>query len=155
MMRLFLVLCLIFTFGCATNQQTPYNRIGGGLLGGIAGGIAGNQIGDGSGRTAAIIGGTILGVGLGSYIGSYMDRQDMQRSNHALETSQTNQSVQWHNPDTNNQYNITPTRTFQSNNTYCREYIQEAIINNEFQTIYGTACRQPDGTWKITNEQRI
>ena len=151
-MKHFLIILLLLSLtACAQNQ--PVNTIGGGLLGGIAGGIAGNQIGSGTGRTAAIIGGTITGVALGSYIGSYMDRSDMQRANQALETTPTNQSVQWINPDNNNQYQITPTQTYQKNDTYCREYIQEAIINNEQQTIYGTACRQPDGSWKIINKR--
>ncbi len=35
--------------------------------------------------------------------------------------------------------------------TYCREIIMEVVIDGVEQTAYGTACRQPNGSWKITN----
>ena len=31
----------------------------------------------------------------------------------------------------------------------CEEYTKLVSIGGESQTIYGTACRQPDGTWDI------
>lgn len=31
----------------------------------------------------------------------------------------------------------------------CQEYTKKVTIGGETQTIYGTACRQPDGTWDI------
>jgi hypothetical protein len=33
----------------------------------------------------------------------------------------------------------------------CREYQGTAEIGGAEQPVYGTACRQPDGTWRITN----
>lgn len=33
----------------------------------------------------------------------------------------------------------------------CREYQAKVMINGKPQNSYGTACRQPDGTWKIIN----
>ena len=35
------------------------------------------------------------------------------------------------------------------NGTYCREYTQAVTIGGVKQSSYGTACQQPDGTWKI------
>ncbi len=35
--------------------------------------------------------------------------------------------------------------------SYCREIIMDVVIDGVEQTAYGTACRQPDGSWKITN----
>ena len=35
------------------------------------------------------------------------------------------------------------------NGTYCREYTQKVTIGGVPQKSYGTACQQPDGTWKI------
>jgi len=32
---------------------------------------------------------------------------------------------------------------------YCREYTQQIRIGNEIKESYGTACLQPDGTWRI------
>ena len=33
----------------------------------------------------------------------------------------------------------------------CREFQESVIIDGKTQRAYGTACRQPDGTWKIVN----
>ncbi len=35
--------------------------------------------------------------------------------------------------------------------SYCREYQSTSVIDGAPQTMYGTACRQPDGTWRIVN----
>lgn len=34
---------------------------------------------------------------------------------------------------------------------YCREYQGHARINGVDRPTYGTACRQPDGSWKLIN----
>jgi hypothetical protein len=36
-------------------------------------------------------------------------------------------------------------------NSYCREYQSTSVIDGTPQTMYGTACLQPDGTWRIVN----
>ncbi|HUK60666.1 MAG TPA: hypothetical protein VLV50_15655 [Stellaceae bacterium] len=36
-------------------------------------------------------------------------------------------------------------------NPYCREYQSTTMIDGAPQTMYGTACLQPDGTWRIVN----
>lgn len=33
--------------------------------------------------------------------------------------------------------------------SYCREYTQRVNIGNHVEESYGTACQQPDGSWKI------
>ncbi len=35
------------------------------------------------------------------------------------------------------------------NGAYCREYQQPVVIGGVSRKSYGTACQQPDGTWKI------
>lgn len=34
---------------------------------------------------------------------------------------------------------------------YCREFQQEVTIGGRLERSYGTACRQPDGAWKIVS----
>ncbi len=34
---------------------------------------------------------------------------------------------------------------------YCREYQSTTVIDGAPQALYGTACLQPDGTWRIVN----
>jgi hypothetical protein len=38
-----------------------------------------------------------------------------------------------------------------SNGQYCREYQSSTVIDGKPQALYGTACLQPDGTWRIIN----
>jgi|GEM_PF-142751 len=130
------------------------NQIGGAVIGGVAGGIIGSQIGKGSGRTAAIIGGTLAGAALGSYVGGYMDRADQEYMSRALETRPTGEAVSWQNPDTGYQYQFTPVRTYKTpEGQYCREFTTQVTIGGEIKDAYGTACRMPDGSWKIRGSE--
>ncbi|MBN8531443.1 MAG: glycine zipper 2TM domain-containing protein [Alphaproteobacteria bacterium] len=130
-------------------------EMGGTAIGAIGGGILGSNIGKGKGNIAAIIGGTLLGGMLGNQIGASLDRADMayynQTSQRALERAPSNQTVTWVNPDSGNSGTITPTRTFQQGSAYCREYQQTIQVGGQTKQGYGTACRQPDGTWQVVN----
>lgn len=35
------------------------------------------------------------------------------------------------------------------NDSYCREYTQRVRVGGHLQEGYGTACQQPDGSWRI------
>ena len=149
---IFVMIISVFMIGCQHSMPQNINTVGGGILGAIGGGIAGNQIGGGTGRIAATIGGTILGGALGSYLGSYMDNQDRKAMNTTLEHQPTGQPVAWQNPNTGMQHQMVPTNTYQTQSgQYCREFISETIINNEPAQMYGTACRQQDGSWQVVN----
>jgi hypothetical protein len=39
----------------------------------------------------------------------------------------------------------------QASNGYCREYQSTQIVGGRPQTMVGTACQQPDGSWRIVN----
>jgi|GEM_PF-2122688 len=79
------------------------------------------------------------------------DRQAMGNTfQAALENNPTNQASTWVNPDTGSSGSAVPVKTFQ--NAYgqpCREFQQTIIIAGQQQEGYGTACRQPDGSWQI------
>ena len=126
------------------------------IAGGIAGGVAGYQFGGGAGKALATVGGTLLGAYLGSEIGASMDRADMayynQTSQRALETAQPGESLPWKNPDSGNYGSITPNNYYKnSDGDYCREYSQSITVGGRTEKAYGTACRQPDGSWQIQN----
>jgi len=131
---------------CQTKQQ------GGAVVGGVLGGVLGNQVGGGTGQTAAIIAGTILGAYLGSEMGRYMDENDERKAQTALEYNRDNQRSAWHNPNSGAEVSATPTRTFKaSNGENCREYQTTVTVSGKKENAYGTACRQPNGSWKIVN----
>jgi len=72
----------------------------------------------------------------------------------ALENNKSNQPSDWMNPDTGNSGGVTPIRTFaDAQGRPCREFISTIIIGGEEQQGYGTACRQPDGSWQIVSEE--
>ena len=125
------------------------NTLLGGLLGAALGAAAGTQIGKGSGRTVAIIGGGLIGALIGGSLGQSMDQTDQYQVNQALETSPTGNTIVWQNPDTGGSYKVTPTKTYKvAENTYCREFTTWGMIGGYEEKMYGTACRQPDGSWK-------
>ena len=122
----------------------------GSLVGGAAGGLIGTHIGKGSGRTAAIIGGTVVGVLVGGGIGRSMDQVDRLWMHQTLEYAPSRQATTWRNPDSGAVYEATPMATYQSaNGRYCREFTTTALVGGTRQEVYGTACRQPDGSWEI------
>jgi len=130
---------------CQTKEQ------GGTLIGGALGGALGAQVGQGSGRTAAIIAGTILGAYVGKEMGRYMDASDERKASEALEYNRDNQRSSWHNPNTGADISTTPTRTYVSNGQNCREYQTTILVDGRKERAYGTACRQPDGSWRVMN----
>lgn len=118
------------------------------VVGGIVGGLIGSQVGGGHGSTAAAVVGTLIGATIGGNIGHAMDQQDRRRMAHSLETVQTGRSSNWHNPDTGNQYTITPTKTYEVAGGPCREYTVDGMVGGKREKIVGTACRQNDGSWR-------
>lgn len=124
------------------------------IAGAIGGGVIGHNIGKGKGQTAATIAGTLLGAAVGSSIGSSLDKADMaaynSTSQRALETAPAGQTLPWRNPQTGNSGTVTPAAPYQtSSGQYCREYTQTIVVGGKRQEGHGTACREPDGTWKI------
>lgn len=141
-----LSLSLLLT-GCV-----PLNNEGVGTIsGGVVGGLLGSQFGGGSGQVMAAAGGALLGAYLGGQIGKTMDRQDRMEMQRALETAPVGRSVAWSNPDNGNRYKVKPTRTYYHAKQPCREYITSALIGGKSQQIYGKACRQADGSWRVVN----
>ena len=80
-----------------------------------------------------------------------MDDTDRLKAAQALETSPTGVASQWRNPDTGYEYVVTPTRTVQTAQGPCREYTMDGVIGGRSEKVYGTACRQPDGSWRVVN----
>jgi surface antigen len=121
------------------------------VTGGVLGGLIGSQFGGGAGKVAAAAGGALLGAYLGGNIGKTMDKVDQMNMQRALETEPTGQSMHWQNPDNGNRYSVEPTKTYYSQKQPCREYITRAVIDGKNQQIHGRACRQADGSWKVSN----
>lgn len=148
-----LVLLTFCVASCATLQQ-GYENNPKAVLGGLLGAGAGAGIAAAAGANPAwIVGSALMGGLLGGYIGHRLDDRDKQlatqAATQAFNNNQAGQTSVWNNPENGHSGTITPTRTFQQNGHYCRQYTQTISVGGEPQTAYGTACQQPDGTWSI------
>lgn len=139
----------------------PNNWGGGetlGTLGGAsAGGLIGSQIGHGSGNAAATLTGVLLGGFIGNRLGSTVDESDRRQASYAEQraySAPVGQQITWNNPQNGNTGTITPVRDGYANNgAYCREFQQTIVVGGQQKQGYGTACQQPDGSWKIVSQQ--
>ena len=127
----------------------PKTQIGA-ATGAAAGGLIGAAAG---GKTTGILAGVLLGGLAGGAIGSALDAQDreyaMNSSWYALERTPAGTTSSWQNPDSGNSGSVTPTRTYETEVGYCREFEQTIRVGGRNESGYGTACRQPDGSWRI------
>ena len=141
-------LAALLLAGCALQPAPDRNQQAGTVIGAVVGGALGNQVGSGGGRAAATILGAIAGGVVGNSIGRTMDDTDRLRTAHALETSPVGAPTHWVNPDSGREYTVVPTRTYASAQGPCREYTMDAQVGGRTEKVYGTACRQPDGSWR-------
>ena len=135
MKKLLVVFLLsVFSFGCATNPVINGKNVGGvvGASGGAYGGGVLCKNCKGLAKVAAIGGGALLGWLAGSKVGEYFDKRDREKrieliqsvaeTNRDNETSTTQYTKSWKNPNTGNtqqvqvQQSATPLRTYQPNN---------------------------------------
>ena len=125
----------------------------GGLGGAAAGGLLGAALGGGGTGIAA---GTILGGLLGAGVGYALDQRSQQLQAQtvarSLETAPSGTTATWVNPDNGIQGTVTPVQTYQTQTgMHCREFQQTITVEGQTQQGHGTACRQPDGSWRIVN----
>jgi surface antigen len=149
-----LIALALLASSCATMTQTVEENPKA-VLGTVIGGAAGAGIAAlAGGGAGAIVGAGLGGALIGGFIGNRLDARDKrlaaEAAQRAFENNRAGQAAVWRNPDSGNSGSITPTRTYQiANGGYCREYQQTITVGGERHQAYGTACRQPDGTWQI------
>lgn len=150
------VVLIALTLGACTDQDVGTKQTIGAISGAVLGGFLGSQVGKGEGQLWATGIGAVIGGLAGSSIGKSLDEVDKIKANKtnqaALEYTADGQQSTWVNPNSGNSGSTTPVKTYQQDNgQYCREFLQTVTIAGEEQQAYGTACRQPDGSWKIVS----
>lgn len=141
-------LAVVALAGCvAPGPKSTIGAVGGATAGGLIGAAAG-------GGAEGIVAGVLLGGLLGGAAGDALDQRDrayaMRSAHESLEWGRTGSTTTWHNPDSGNSGSITPLRTWErGRGDYCREYQQRVTIGGWSEDAYGTACRQPDGSWRV------
>jgi len=81
---------------------------------------------------------------------SRADQMALERTTQTtLESVPIGTESRWNNPESGHAGTITPTRTYQRpSGQYCREFTQVVILGGRSEETKGTACREPDGSWR-------
>ena len=150
--RSVLATSLALSLGLAACSGPNAKQDSGTVVGAVAGGVIGNQFGKGSGKVLATVAGAVVGGIVGSEIGKSMDQQDrllaQQAELAALERGQSGVSTPWRNPDNGRYGEVVPSKPYTRGADNCRDYTHTIYIDSRPQTVRGTACRNPDGTWR-------
>ncbi len=147
------VVLMLSLTACTTGGA---NQTGGTLIGGATGALLGSQFGRGHGRLAGVALGAMLGSFVGGSIGKSMDDEDRRMAANstfnALESQPDNRSVAWKNPNNTHSGTVVVTRTSESSNKVCRDYVQTVLIDGKQQQVGGRACRDvrdPQAQWIV------
>ncbi len=116
--------------------------------GAAAGALIGQAIGH---NTEATLIGAAVGTALGYMVGNEMDKYDRQQLNHVYERGVSGQTNAWQNPDSGNNYRVTPQPAYSNPATHqpCRQAQIQAVIDGKQETTYSTACRDQNGHWQL------
>jgi len=136
------VLVMFISVSCVTNKAQT-----GAAAGAAGGALIGQAIGHNTGAT--LIGGAV-GAMFGYVIGNEMDKADRAQLNQTYETSPSYQTTQWVNPDSGNEYSVTPKPAYREASTgnNCREAEILTTIDGKAEKTVATACRI-NGRWVI------
>lgn len=155
--RVLLVGSLALSLAACSNEEqgTIFGAILGGVVGSTLDGGGRGHHGRGGGNAGMIIG-TIVGASMGNSIGRKLDDADRMRMRDAhmsaFESNRSGQRSKWRNPDSGHHGWVEPEPAYENTyGQYCREYTQTVYIGNNEEQAYGQACRQEDGSWKISN----
>jgi surface antigen len=122
-------------------------------LGGAVGAVVGSKIGKGDERVVTTVGGAVIGAVVGGAVGKSMDDADQACAAQAMEYASFKQSVRWHNPQRGANYTMTPVGLVPAagRGVECRRYSILTEQGNMKEATQGTACRQRDGSWRLSS----
>ena len=135
-------------------QQMECNReVIGTVLGGAVGAVVGSKVGKGDERVVTTVGGAVIGAVVGGAVGKSMDDADQACAAQAMEYASFKQTVRWHNPERGASYTMTPVGLVPvaGRGVECRRYSIQTEHGNMKDATQGTACRQRDGSWRLSS----
>ncbi len=149
-LAVFVVAASVAVAGCSRDGPT---RADTGLgIGALAGGLLGSTVGRGGGRVAATIVGAVIGGIVGSEIGRALDDHDrrlaQQAEYDALERGGSGRARVWRSERSGHYGEVVPSRPYRRSGYDCRDYTHTVYIGGRPEVMRGTACRNPDGTWR-------
>lgn len=153
-----MMFCTVALSACETMQNSGRKEAVGTGTGAIVGGLLGSKIGDGSGQLWATGAGALVGAFFGNEIGKSLDRADQRYMGRAMTKAQSapvGEPISWNNPQSGNHGRVVAIKDgYTSTGNYCRKFQQTVYIaGNKELADAGTACQQPDGSWRIVNSR--
>ena len=135
----------------ACSTATGYKEPSGAFVGAGLGAYAGSRIGSGSGSAAATAIGALLGALFGAEVGRSLDRADAAYA--AMSAQAPYGPVPPSPPPPPPMYSASQPYT-RPLSSYalpgnCRTFQQRVFIEMREEVVYGTACQQPDGSWRL------
>jgi len=124
----------------------------GAVLGGAVGAVVGSKVGKGDERVVTTVGGAIIGSVVGGAVGKSMDDADQACAAQAMEYASFKQTVRWRNAHGIN-YTMTPVGLVPAagRGVECRHYSMLSESGGMKEATQGTACRQRDGSWRLSS----
>ena len=122
----------------------------GAIPGANPGTVVGSPVGAGAGEPPV---GAVEGGLMGAEVGRSLDDGDravaLKAEYEALEYGRPGQPTVWRSRSGDNYGEITVGSGYQVNRLDCREYTHNVWIGGRPRVVKGTACREPDGVWRI------
>jgi surface antigen len=132
---------------CATSTRVERT---GSVPGANPGVVIDSPVGSGVGEAPV---GALEGALLGADVGASLADGDrpiaLQAEYEALEYGRSGQLTRWRNRKSGNGGEISVGSSYQVNRLECREYTHTVSIGGRNRVVRGTACRQPDGIWRV------
>ena len=151
--KMALAAVLVLTLSACSSGGEKENL--GTILGGIGGAVIGAQFGKGTGQLVGVAAGTMLGAYAGREVGKSLDKADIaaaQQAQARAHAAPIGQQITWSNPESGHTGTVVPRREgTDATGNLCREYQTTVTVGGKTEQAYGTACRQPDGSWKVVN----
>jgi surface antigen len=93
--------------------------------------------------------GGLMGAEVGRSLGDADRSMALKAEYEALEYGRVGTPTVWQSKSTDNHGEITVGSSYQVNRLDCREYTHNVWIGGRPRVVKGTACREPDGVWRI------
>lgn len=126
------------------------------VVGAIGGAILGSRVGRGNVRTLSAIAGGIAGAWAGGRLGRMLDERDRTMQDTAAAEAMNapvGKPVAWSNPESGNAGSVTTLKetTRPADGATCRSFEQSVTTKDgRVATERGTACRNADGSWRVS-----
>ena len=142
MVRVAFVAGALALSGCLTGGGTSLPS----LSAGATPGASGSDRAVASSIIASMNGG-LIGTAAGARLARSERRPALEAEYRALEYMTAGQAVQWQGDDARRGGEVVAAQPYRVGSQDCRQYAHTFSLNGPRQTVRGTACRNPDGSW--------